>query len=110
MKTAAYLIVELSTDQYDRPTTGKMRTVKNKPDYLNPRELAFEVNLEIPDVFFKRMIPVVDIKLPVDMLINPDPEVVVGITAGKVASALRLDVETVTDGLTQMLKEAQEKQ
>lgn len=107
MKITAYLIVGLETDYYGRPKAGQMRVVKNKPDLINTRELGFQLNLEIPDVYFKRLVPVVDVELPEDMLINPNPKIVVGITAGKVAEAMGLKVEKVRDGLMEMLEEQQ---
>lgn len=109
MKVNAYLIIEVDVDYLGLPRTGTMRVVKNKPGLLL-REIAFELAIDIPDVFYKRVVPLVDISLPTDMLVNPDPDIVVSITAGKVAEALRLDVKTVEDGLAAMLKEQTEKQ
>ena len=99
-----YLVVELGTDYYDRPKVVGSKIVKNKPTLMT-RELGFQLEIDIPDVFFQRTAPVVKIELPKDIFVNPDPEIAVSITAKSVAEALRLDVKTVEDGLTQMLKD-----
>lgn len=109
MKANCYLIVEMDTDQYNRPRLGTVRVNKKYPEFIGSREIAFQLALDIPDVFFKRLVPTVNIQVPEDMLVNPDPEIVVSLTAGKVAEALKLDVKTVEDGLAKMLQEQNER-
>lgn len=99
-----YLVLELDTDYYDKPKVTSAKVVKNKP-VLMTREIGFALEIDIPDVFFNRTAPVVKIELPKDLFVTPDPEIAVSITAKSVAEALRLDVKTVEDGLTQMLKD-----
>jgi hypothetical protein len=104
MKSRIFLVTELDTDAYNRPKIGNTRVVKNKPTVFS-RELAFELILDIPDLLFKRMVPVVNIDIPDNLFVVPDPEVAVSITAGKVAEALKIDVTKVEDILTQMVEE-----
>lgn len=104
-----YLVLELDTDAYNRPKVTNARVVKNKPTLFS-REIGFALEIDIPDVFFNRTAPVVKIELPKDLFVTPDPEIAVSITSKAVAEALKLDVKTVEDGLTTMLKEKVEEQ
>jgi hypothetical protein len=85
---------------------GTARAVKGLPK-LDTDEIAIGINLTIPDAYFQRPYPVIEIKVP-DPRETPSPEVVVDITAKTVANALRLNVDAVHDGITQLLRETAE--
>lgn len=87
---------------------GALRVVKSRP-YLNNNEIAVALNIDVPDAFFERMIPVVQVDLPEEAVAQPDADVSLSITAGAVAKALKLDVSNVHDGLKDMVEEARSK-
>lgn len=93
MKIQAFLVIN---------NRGNLRVVKQRP-YINNNEIAINLNLDIPGIFFDRLIPSVDIKLPEESVLKPDIETIVKITSEEVASKLKLDVNEVSDGLRDML-------
>lgn len=76
-----------------------IRMTAGKPD-LTAHEIAVELNLEIPDSFFRRPVPVVTVVLP--DVFTEEPYAVVRALASNVSEVLGLDIERVVDGLTQM--------
>lgn len=99
MKINAYLFISQN---------GSLRVTK-RDNSAYPNELGVELVVDVPDIFFKRPIPKVEVSVPEEFLINPDAEVAAGFVSYEVAEALKLDVKTVTDGLVAMLKEKQAK-
>lgn len=93
MKARCHLIVS---------STGSTRSTKNVPA-LSPDEIAVGIDLDIPDRYFRRPYPVVQINFP-DPPTDPDPAAAIHITARTIADALKLDVTEVTDGLTKMVE------
>lgn len=87
---------------------GSIRVTK-KDTSAYPGELAVQLVIDVPDLFFNRPMPVVDIKIPEAFLINPDEKVVANWVAKDVAESLKVEVKTVEDGLLLALKEKQEK-
>ena len=85
---------------------GGIRITK-KDTSAYPSELAVQLVVDVPDIFFKRPMPVVDLKIPEEYLINPDATVAAQWVAPDIAEALKLEVKTVEDGLVTMLKEKQ---
>ena len=83
----------------------RSRVTKSVPA-LDYDEIAIGVKLEVPDAYFSRPYPVVKVIVP-DPVDNPAPEVVVDITANTVAKALNLTVDSVRDGLKEMMNEAE---
>jgi hypothetical protein len=98
MKIEAYLVINRGSS---------IRVVKQRPNLSND-EIAIKLNLEIPQEFFERIIPSVDILVPIDSMIKPDIEVVTRINAEMISKAMNLNVNDVQDGLKEML-EKQEK-
>ena len=101
MKVNGYLVATVRQGRYNQQS-ATLRVTKQQPK-LAANELAFNLSINIPDTMFKRLIPVVKIDVPGDMLVNPNPDIALSLTAASVAEALRLDVKTVEDGLKQML-------
>lgn len=86
---------------------GKLRVTKiDNRAYTS--ELAVQLIIDVPDLFFKRPMPKVELSIPEEYLINPDAEVVAKWVAEDVADALKLEVSTVQDGLLTMLKSKEE--
>lgn len=84
--------------------TGKVRvTRRDTSAYVT--ELAVQVVIDVPAVFFNRPIPKVELSIPEEYLIDPGQEVVAKWVAEDVAGALQLEVKTVEDGLLTMMKE-----
>lgn len=88
---------------------GSLRVVKSKP-YLNNNEIALKLAIDIPQEFFDRLIPVANIKLPKEGIIDPDVETVLSITSNEVAQKLRLEAAEVYDGLKEMVNKKNEQQ
>ena len=104
-----YLVMKLGVvnDYYKTPKVSDLRVVKTEPT-LKQNEIGFTLNIDIPDILFKRIAPLVSIELPADVFVSPDADVAVTITAKQVAEALKLDVEEVKDGLAEMVRKANE--
>lgn len=81
---------------------GSVRVVKNRP-YINNDEIAVNLNIDVPDIFFERLIPTVTITLPPEAIIDMDAETVVKEIAPRVAESLKLEVEGVEDGPLDMV-------
>jgi hypothetical protein len=86
---------------------GSLRVVKTRP-YLNNSEIAVTLDINVPNVFFERLMPTVQIDLPVEAIANPSTDAIVKITALEIADKLQLDVTDVEDGLRAMLTEKKE--
>lgn len=82
---------------------GDLRVTK-KYTAANPRELAVQLIIDIPDVFFYRPMPKVELAIPEEYLIDPGTEIVAKWVAPNIAEALKLEVKTVEDGLLTMFK------
>ncbi len=89
----AYLVISSS---------GSLRVVKGRP-YLNNNEIAVLLNMDVPKEFFERLIPLVNIQLPKEGVIEPDVETVLSITSREVAEKLKIEAAEVYDGLKDML-------
>lgn len=70
---------------------------------VKPNELRLKLRLNIPDLFFTRPEPVIDITFPEGVAMSLTPEAAVAVTAQEVARALGLDVEDVQDGLMEAM-------
>lgn len=81
---------------------GSLRVVKSRP-FLNNTEIAIQLAIDIPQVFFERLMPVVNIKLHKEAVINTNMETVINITAQTIFDHLNLSVVDVEDGLRQLL-------
>lgn len=94
MKVTAYLFINSS---------GSLRITK-KDSAAYPSELGVHLVVDVPDIFFRRPMPRVDVQVPAEFLINPNSEIVASMVATPPAEALKLDVTLVEDGLLTMLK------
>lgn len=83
---------------------GGLRITKTKVN-PHPTELAIALALDVPDTFFQRRIPVVNLTIP-DHFANPGPEITARVIAPDVAAAMRIDVGTIEDGLLALAKAA----
>lgn len=86
---------------------GGLRVTKQSTGAY-PSELAVQLVIDVPDIFFTRPIPIVELSIPEAYLINPNEEVVANWVAPEIAENLKLDVKVVTDGLVAMLKAKKE--
>lgn len=83
---------------------GSLRITKRDTSTY-PTELAVQLVIDVPDLFFKRPMPRVELDVPKEYLINPKAEVVARWVAPDIAGALAIEVKTVEDGMLAMLKE-----
>lgn len=97
MVLSAYLFVN---------SQGKIR-ITRKETGTYPDELALHLKIEVPDSFWRRPIPSVNIKIP-DFQLDPSAEATAAIVAPEIAEKLKLDVQAVEDGLVNMLKAKEE--
>lgn len=104
----AYLVITASRSRYNS-YSYTLRVTKQEPS-LNSNEIAMKLKVNVPDEVFKRPVPLLELDVPKEIVMNPDAEVAARLTADTIADALQLDVETVTDGLLTMIKDKQEKQ
>lgn len=95
MSVTAYLMVNKA---------GSVRINKNGLD-VRTDEVTIELRLTIPETFFNRPRPVVDITIPDDLIQSLTPESAVQITASAVAGALGATVEQVMDGLGEVIEQ-----
>lgn len=91
----AYLIIN---------NRGGIRAVKQRPA-LNNDEIALNLNVDVPEVFFERLIPTVNIAIPEGAMIKPDIDTSVQLISQKVGEALKIDSTVVMDGLKEMMRE-----
>lgn len=106
MITSGYLVVtprKVGSSYYPRKVAD-VRWIKTKPT-LKAKEIAFEVDITLPDTLWDRPVPKMNITMPKDILYDMDAEVAVSLVAPEVAESLKLDVQTVTDGLTEMIRQ-----
>lgn len=95
MKIPVYLFVDNS---------GNIRVTKrDKAAY--PRELAIQLMLDVPDVFFNRPMPKVDLNIPPEFLVNPDATITAKWIAPDIAEAIGVEVKRVEDGMVAMIEE-----
>lgn len=99
MIITAYLIIDASR------RTPALRLTKTTPA-LAGSELAVKLRIDVPDSVFRRPIPVLELTLPEDVVINPDAELVASVTADAIAEPLRLEYAAVRDGLLDLLNAA----
>ena len=97
MKIKAYLYVDIYKNI-------RLKKTHTKP---SPSEIVIELSVNIPEEFFKRPMPVVNIDIPKDFLIDPDFESVSHFAALEIADKLKLDLKLVEDGLLNLFKQKQ---
>lgn len=82
---------------------GSLRFTK-KYTGASARELAVQLVIDVPDVFFNRPMPIVHMSIPEEFLLDPSKEVAVKWIAPNIADALKVEVKTIEDGLLTALK------
>lgn len=105
MEVNGYLIVtpkQTGNNYYPR-RSAEVRYVKTKPT-LRAKEIAFKMTIKLPSTLWDRPTPEVTLDVPKGILYDMDAETAVKLVAPEVADALKLEVESVQDGLTEMLK------
>ena len=85
-------------------SNGSLRVTKQNTGAY-PSELAVQLVIDVPDVFFSRPMPIVNLSIPESYLVNPDTKFVAQWVARDISDALKVDVKTVEDGLMLALKE-----
>lgn len=86
---------------------GSLRVTK-KDTSAHPAELAVQLVIDVPNVFFSRPMPRVELSIPEEYLINPGKEIVAKWISQNIADSLKLEVKTVEDGLLTMIKSENE--
>lgn len=101
-----YLVIE-GTKWYGTTYKGRITKVTKAKPAITNREIAIAINIVVPNAFFERLTPVINIELPSEAVVNPQVESVINITALEVADKLHLNVTDVEDGLrTLIMKKA----
>ncbi len=83
--------------------------VRKNPPYLNSDEVSFRLKINLPDDFFDRVIPVVEVNVPKEAIYNPEAELSLDLLSSEVADKLGLEASEVRDGLVEMLKQKLQK-
>lgn len=83
--------------------TGTVNIRKSRP-YLNSDEVSFKLNINLPDDFFDRVIPVIEVNVPKEAIYNPEASVVLDLMSEEIAQKLEVEINDVRDGLTEFLK------
>ncbi len=94
MTIRAYLII------------GRSKTInirKSRPD-LSSDEVAFQIAINLPNDFFERVIPTIDVQVPKEAIYNPEATLVLDLMSSEIANKLRLEVSEVRDGLQEMMR------
>lgn len=100
-----YLIItpkNTGSNYYPR-MSADMRVAKTKPS-LKAKEIAFKLEITLPDTLWNRPITEIKLDVPQDILVNPDAAAVVSMVSPEIADALKVDVKDIEDGLLTALK------
>ncbi|MBV6514249.1 MAG: hypothetical protein FMNOHCHN_03839 [Ignavibacteriaceae bacterium] len=101
MKTIeAYLILSRS---------GAISVRKGRP-YLNSDEVSFRLSVNLPDDFFNRVIPVIEVNVPKEAIYNPEATLALDLLSDEVAEKLELEATDVRDGLQELMRQKLDKQ
>lgn len=111
MILSGYLVItpkKVGPNYYQR-NTAEMRVTKQKPT-LKAKEIAFSLEITLPDTLWDRPITEVKLDVPRDILVNPEAETAVQMIAPQVADALRVEVKDIEDGLRAAITKRNEEQ
>lgn len=89
--------MKITANLFINPNGNLRVTKKDASSY--PSELAVKLVIDVPDVFFNRPMPIVNLSIPKEYLISPDKEVVAKWIAPEIAEALKIEVKEIEDGL-----------
>ncbi len=102
---SGYMTIEARKSYYGY--SGRIKSfTKSKPSLTN-NEIAIAINVKVPNAFFERLTPVINIELPSESVANPDVQAVIDLSAIEIADKLNLEVTDVTDGLRQLIENKQ---
>ncbi len=90
--------------------TGKITKITTGKPALSNNEICIAVNVKVPNAFFERLTPVINIELPSEAVVNPDVQTVIDLSAIEIADKLQLNVTEVQDMLSQMLEAKKQKE
>lgn len=100
-----YIVIEAhKRNNYSSYYTGRISKVTKTKPAINNREIAIAVNITVPNAFFERLTPVIDIELPEEAVVNPNIQSVIKLTALEVADKLELNITDVEDGLRSLIE------
>lgn len=85
--------------------TGRIVKVTSNKPALSNNEICIAINVKVPNAFFERLTPVINIELPSEAVVNPDVQTVIDLTAIEVADKLHLEVTDVQDFLKQLVEQ-----
>lgn len=89
--------------------SGRIDSFTKAKPALSSNQIAVFIKVSVPNAFFERMTPVVNIELPEEAVVHPDIQTTIKIAAMEVADKLQFDVKQVEDGLRQILEEKAKK-
>lgn len=84
--------------------SGRIAKITSGQPSLTNSQIAVKVNVNVPNAFFERLTPVINIELPGEAVVNPDVQTVIDLTAIEVADKLKLEVVDVQDWLKQLVE------
>jgi len=111
MILSGYLVItpkQTGNNYYPRKT-AEMRVMKQKPT-LKAKEIAFNLEITLPDTLWDRPITEIKLDVPRDILVNPDATTAVKMISPEVADALKVEVKDIEDGLLAAIKKREDAQ
>lgn len=104
IKNTFYLIAKGKRSRWsDKVEDITFRMTKQRPALSND-EIAVLVKVNIPEEYFERIQPAINIELPKDATVGMTVEAAIEITGIEVAEKLKLEAQEVIDGLTEIYK------
>lgn len=101
-----YLTIE-GKKQYGSYGGRITKVTAGKPALTN-NQICIAINVKVPNAFFERLTPVINIELPSEAVVNPDVKTVIDLTAIEVADKLKLEITDVQDFLKQLVEKKKE--
>lgn len=111
MILSGYLVItpKSTGPNWNRRMSAEMRTTKQKPT-LKAKEIAFKLEVTLPDTLWDRPITEVKLEVPRDILVNPEASTAVKMISPEIAEALKVEVKDIEDGLLAAIKKREEAQ
>lgn len=88
---------------------GSLNVRKNRPA-LSSDEVSFKLKVNLPNDFFNRIIPVIEVSVPKEALYNPEATVAMELLSVELAQKLDLEASDIRDGLKELMQKKLEKQ
>lgn len=100
-----YLKIEgRKINNYSSYYKGRIVSFTQSKPGLTSNQIAVKVKITVPNAFFERLTPVVDIQLPEEAVVNPNVESVIKLSALEISDKLNLEVTDVEDGLRTLIE------